>query len=57
VEILNSDSTEFGGSGVLTGDVTAEAVSWNDLDYSAVLTLPPLGVLWLAHEPERQPTS
>lgn len=57
VEILNSDSAEFGGSNVLTGDVTAEAVSWNDLDYSAVLTLPPLGVLWLAHEPERQPTS
>jgi 1,4-alpha-glucan branching enzyme len=52
VEILNSDSTEFGGSNVLTREITAEAVSWNDLDYSAVLTLPPLGVLWLAHEPE-----
>jgi 1,4-alpha-glucan branching enzyme len=57
VEILNSDSAEFGGSNVLTGEVTAEAVSWNDLDYSATLTLPPLGVLWLAHEPEHQPTS
>src|SRR5271166_4232159 len=34
------------------GAVTAEATSWNDLDYSATLTLPPLGVLWLAYEPE-----
>ena len=52
VEILNSDSAQFGGSNVLVGAVTAEATSWNDLDYSAALTLPPLAVLWLAHEPE-----
>jgi 1,4-alpha-glucan branching enzyme len=51
-EILNSDSAKFGGSNVLTGTVTAEATSWNDLDYSATLTLPPLAVLWLAHEPD-----
>jgi 1,4-alpha-glucan branching enzyme len=50
-EILNSDSAEFGGSNTLTGTVTAEAPGWNDLDYSATLTLPPLGVLWLAHDP------
>ena len=52
VEILNSDSAEFGGSNILAGTVTAEPTAWNDLDYSATLTLPPLGVLWLAHEPE-----
>jgi|CZKW01.1.fsa_nt_gi 1,4-alpha-glucan branching enzyme len=52
VEILNSDSAKFGGSNALAGTVTAEATSWNDLDYSATLTLPPLGVLWLAHEPD-----
>jgi 1,4-alpha-glucan branching enzyme len=52
VEILNSDSAEFGGSNALIGAVTAEATGWNDLDYSAALTLPPLGVVWLAHEPD-----
>jgi 1,4-alpha-glucan branching enzyme len=50
-EILNSDNAEFGGSNTLTGTVTAEAPGWNDLDYSATVTLPPLGVLWLAHDP------
>ncbi len=50
-EILNSDHADFGGSNTLTGAVTAEAPGWNDLDYSATLTLPPLGVLWLAHDP------
>jgi len=50
-EILNSDHAGFGGSNTLTGTVTAQAPGWNDLDYSATLTLPPLGVLWLAHDP------
>jgi 1,4-alpha-glucan branching enzyme len=49
VEILNTDSTKFGGSGVTVGDLTAEAIGWNDLEYSASMTLPPLGVVWLAH--------
>ena len=57
VEIFNSDSAKFGGSNTTVGDVTAEAVSWNDLDHSAELTLPPLGVVWLAHEPETGPAS
>jgi 1,4-alpha-glucan branching enzyme len=51
-EIFNSDSEKFGGSNVLAGTVTAEPTGWNDLDYSATLTLPPLAVLWLAHEPD-----
>jgi 1,4-alpha-glucan branching enzyme len=51
VEIFNSDRPEFGGSNALTGDIEAEPVAWNDLEYSAELTLPPLGVVWLAHEP------
>jgi 1,4-alpha-glucan branching enzyme len=55
VEILNSDSAKFGGSGATVGEVTAEAVGWNDLDHSAELTVPPLGVVWLAHEPETGP--
>ncbi len=49
VEILNTDATRFGGSGVTVGDLTAEAIGWNDLQYSASMTLPPLGVVWLAH--------
>ena len=53
VEILNSDSAGFGGSDVLAGAVTAEAPGWNDLEYSATVTLPPLGVIWLAPEPDR----
>ena len=57
VEIFNSDSAKFGGSNATVGDVTAEAVGWNDLGHSAELTLPPLGVVWLAHEPETGPAS
>ena len=55
VEIFNSDSAKFGGSNATVGEVTAEAIGWNDLDHSAELTLPPLGVVWLAHEPETGP--
>ncbi|MBV8959813.1 MAG: 1,4-alpha-glucan branching protein GlgB, partial [Actinobacteria bacterium] len=47
-EMLNTDASEFGGSGVGNGgavDVTDE--TWHGLPYSAELTLPPLGVLWL----------
>ncbi|HBW20408.1 MAG TPA: 1,4-alpha-glucan branching enzyme, partial [Actinobacteria bacterium] len=54
-EILNSDSAEFGGSDLLAGSVTAAEPGWNDLDYSATLTLPPLAVVWLAHEPDADP--
>ena len=50
VEILNSDSAEFGGTDALIGEVTTEDIRWDDLDHSASLTLPPLGVVWLAHE-------
>ncbi|MBA3349547.1 MAG: 1,4-alpha-glucan branching protein GlgB [Actinobacteria bacterium] len=47
-ELLNSDAEAYGGSGVgNAGSVEAEAMPWHGLDYSAVATLPPLGVLWL----------
>ena len=51
-EILNSDSAKFGGSNILAGTVAAEPTGWQDLEYSTTLTLPPLAVLWLAHEPD-----
>ncbi len=47
-ELLNSDAKAYGGSGVSNGgSVEAGATPWHGLDYSAVVTLPPLGVLWL----------
>jgi len=47
-EALNSDSTFYGGSGEGNlGEVQAEALPWHDQPYSAELTLPPLGVVWL----------
>jgi 1,4-alpha-glucan branching enzyme len=47
-EALNTDSAYYGGSGVGNlGGVEAEAVARQDQPYSAELTLPPLGVVWL----------
>ncbi len=51
-EVLNTDSTFFGGSGMgNAGEVTATGTPWHGLGASADLTLPPLGVIWL--EPSR----
>jgi 1,4-alpha-glucan branching enzyme len=47
-ELLNTDSTYYGGGGVGNlGSVQAEQQSWHDLPYSAEVTLPPLGAVWL----------
>jgi 1,4-alpha-glucan branching enzyme len=47
-ELLNTDSAYYGGTGVGNmGVVEAEDVSWHDQPYSAVVTLPPLGMVWL----------
>ena len=47
-EVLNTDATEFGGSGVgNSGQVWAADHPFHGLAFSAELTLPPLGVLWL----------
>jgi 1,4-alpha-glucan branching enzyme len=47
-EALNTDSAYYGGTGEGNlGEVTADAVPWNDQPFSAELTLPPLGVVWL----------
>jgi 1,4-alpha-glucan branching enzyme len=48
VELLNTDSTHYGGTGVGNlGVVRAEERAWHDLPYSAEVTLPPLGAVWL----------
>ncbi len=48
-EVLNTDAEHYGGSGVGNlGSVVAEEVECHGLPYSVQLTLPPLGMLWLA---------
>jgi len=50
-EVLNTDALELGGSGVgNAGRVRAADHSWHGLPFSAEVTLPPLGVLWLSPE-------
>jgi 1,4-alpha-glucan branching enzyme len=49
LEILNTDSELYGGSGVGNlGAVVAEDVPWHGLPASVVLRVPPLGAVWLA---------
>jgi len=55
-EVVNTDSTVYGGSGVGNlGVVEAEEHPWHGRPASAVLQLPPAGVIWLA--PEAKPAS
>jgi 1,4-alpha-glucan branching enzyme len=47
-EVLNTDAEHYGGSGVGNlGAVEAEGVPWHSQPFSAEVTLPPLGTLWL----------
>lgn len=47
-EVLNTDSTLYGGSGVGNlGEVRAEQLLWHGRDHSVRLRVPPLGALWL----------
>jgi len=48
-EVLNTDATVYGGSGVGNlGSIEALPEPWHGRPASAAITLPPLGVLWLA---------
>jgi 1,4-alpha-glucan branching enzyme len=50
-EVLNTDASHYGGSGVGNlGGVAAEAVPWHDQPFSALVTLPPLGAVWFVPE-------
>jgi 1,4-alpha-glucan branching enzyme len=52
-EVVNTDATEYGGSGVTNGGlIMAEAREWDGKPASATLTLPPLGAIYL--EPDVQ---
>jgi len=45
-EIFNSDKVEYGGSGVANSKaIKIDKTPWNWKDYSAEITLPPLGVV------------
>jgi 1,4-alpha-glucan branching enzyme len=46
-QILNTDHEKYcgGGFGVVRS-IKAEKIPWHGLDYSAVLTLPPLATMW-----------
>jgi 1,4-alpha-glucan branching enzyme len=51
VEVLNSDSTYYGGSDVGNlGGVEAESKPWHEQPFSAEVTLPPLAVCWFVPE-------
>ncbi|UFS60967.1 1,4-alpha-glucan branching protein GlgB [Subtercola endophyticus] len=51
-EIINTDATEYGGSGVGNfGAVQAESVPWSGRPASVELTLPPLAALYLKPAP------
>jgi 1,4-alpha-glucan branching enzyme len=52
-QVLNTDETRFGGSGVgVFETITAEAEPWHGHPFSAQLDLPPLAVMWLEVPPE-----
>ncbi|GAB4006054.1 1,4-alpha-glucan branching protein GlgB [Nocardioides ultimimeridianus] len=56
IEVLNTDASAYGGSGVGNlGAIDATPDPWQDQPASAVLVVPPAGVLWLTPAPS--PTS
>ncbi|ABR49099.1 1,4-alpha-glucan branching enzyme [Alkaliphilus metalliredigens QYMF] len=54
-EVFNSDSTEYGGSGVKNPRVMkAEKVKWHNQSYSIETSIPPLGVLYIRQEKDEE---
>ena len=50
-ELLNTDAAIYGGSGVGNlGGIEAVPEPYHGRPASAIITIPPLGVLWLAPE-------
>ncbi len=55
-EVLNTDATLYGGSGVGNlGAIEAAAEPWHGRPASATITLPPLGVIWLTPDTTEAP--
>jgi 1,4-alpha-glucan branching enzyme len=52
IELLNSDATDYGGSGVGNlGAVQAEPVPWRDCSHTVHITVPPLACLFFRRDP------
>jgi 1,4-alpha-glucan branching enzyme len=50
-EVMNTDSSFYGGTDTGNlGSIEAEPVGWHEQPFSAEITLPPLGVVWLVPE-------
>jgi 1,4-alpha-glucan branching enzyme len=50
-EVVNTDSAFYGGTDTGNfGGVEAEPIGWHEQPFSAEITLPPLGVVWLIPE-------
>ena len=50
-ELLNTDAGLYGGSDVGNlGSVAADGPGWSGQPHSAMITLPPLGAVWLVPE-------
>ena len=55
-ELVNTDSSYFGGSDLGNyGGVETDDTPWMNQYHSAVLTLPPLSVLWLVPDDDAEP--
>jgi 1,4-alpha-glucan branching enzyme len=55
-EVVNTDSADYGGSGVGNlGSVVAEPEAWHGQPASVRLRVPPLGALWLRYAGTRAP--
>jgi 1,4-alpha-glucan branching enzyme len=54
-QILNTDAEKYAGGGVgVVKSIKAEKTPWHGLDYSAAITLPPLGTMWFeAPQPKK----
>ena len=58
VEAINTDSTYYGGTDTGNyGGIEAEPIPWHNQAFSAEITLPPLGAIWLVPEEKAEPTS
>ena len=46
-QLLNTDHEKYCGGGFgMVKNIKAEKIPWQDLDYSAEFTLPPLATMW-----------
>jgi 1,4-alpha-glucan branching enzyme len=46
-EVFNSDSVQYGGSGVGNSDLIAEETAWHNQVFALSITVPPLAVLYI----------